>query len=45
MGASERELKKLIPGANVRAGLPITGSNAAGSEGALRRWLAANGLM
>ena len=45
MGASERELKKQIPGANVRAGLPITGSNAAGSEGALRRWLAANSLM
>ncbi len=45
MGVSERELKKLIPGARVKAGLPITGSNAPGCENAVRSWLAANGLM
>ena len=45
MGGSERDIKRTCPGANVKAGLPITGSNAAGSEPALRRWLSAAGLM
>ena len=45
MGASEREIKKTCPGAEVKAGLPVTGSAAAGCEGSLKRWLAANGLL
>ena len=45
MGSSERGIKKLIPGADVKAGLPITGSAAASSGNSLRRWLSANGLM
>ena len=45
MGASERDLKKACPGANVRPGLSVTGSSAADSEGAVRRWLTAGGLL
>ena len=45
MGASERDIARACPGAKVRAGLPITGSAAAGSEASLRRWLHANGLL
>ena len=45
MGASEREIKKTCPGASVKAGLPITGSSAADSEGSVKRWLSANGLL
>ena len=45
MGGSEKEIRKTCPGANVKRGLPITGSSAADSETSLRRWLAENGLM
>ena len=45
MGSSEREIKKTCPGANVKKGLPITGSAAAGSKSSVERWLKANGLM
>ena len=45
MGASECEIKKTCPGAAVKAGLSITGSAAADSEGSVKRWLAANGLL
>ena len=45
MGGSEKEIRKTCPGANVKRGLPITGSSAADSETILRRWLAENGLM
>ena len=45
MGGSEKGIKKLAPGAEVRKGLPITGSNAANSGESVRRWLKANGLL
>ena len=45
MGGSERDIKKTCPGATVKGGLAITGSGAARSEGSVKKWLAANGLM
>ncbi len=45
MGVSERDIKKYAPGAELKKGLSITGSQAANSEGAVRKWLAANGLI
>ena len=44
MGGSERDIKKLIPGAEIKNGLSIHGSAAAGSAGSVKKWLAANGL-
>ena len=44
MGVSEQDVKKYAPGAEVKKGLPITGSAAANSRGSLERWLKANGL-
>ena len=45
MGASERDIRRACPGAEVRPGLPVTGSNAAQAGPALKRWLSANGLL
>ena len=45
MGGSERDLKRTCPGTVVKSGLSITGSAASASEGSLRRWLSANGLL
>ena len=45
MGGSERDIKKTCPGANVKSGLSVTGSEAAKAAGRVRKWLAANGLM
>lgn len=45
MGGSERDIKKTCPGADVKKGLPVTGSQAANSEEAIKRWLTANGLV
>ena len=45
MGSSERDIKKTCPGAEVKRGLAITGSAAAGSKNSVERWLKANGLM
>ncbi len=45
MGSSEREIKKTCPSADVKKGLPITGSAAAGSKSSVERWLKANGLI
>ncbi|MBE6997542.1 MAG: flavodoxin [Ruminococcaceae bacterium] len=45
MGGSERDIKKTCPGAVVKSGLSITGSSAADSEGAVKRWLSAGGLL
>ena len=44
MGGSERTIKQCAPGAEVKKGLPITGSRAADSTADVKRWLAANGL-
>ena len=45
MGGSERDIRKYAPGAEIKKGLSITGSEAANSGSSLRRWLSANGLM
>ena len=45
MGSSERTIKQCAPGADVKKGLPITGSNAANAGESVRRWLSANGLL
>ena len=45
MGSSERDIKKTCPGADVRKGLAITGSQAANSKGSVEKWLKSNGLM
>ena len=45
MGSSERDIKKTCPGAEVRAGLSVTGSRAADSKESVRKWLSANGLL
>ena len=44
MGGSERDIKKTCPGAAVKSGLSVTGSEAANAAGRVKRWLAANGL-
>ena len=45
MGGSEREIQKTCPNADLKKGLPITGSQAANSKSSVERWLKANGLM
>ena len=45
MGSSERDLRKTCPNADIRRGLPITGSYASQSEGQLRSWLSENSLL
>lgn len=45
MGSSERDIRRACPGALVKKGLSITGSQAANSKGSVHKWLAANGLM
>ena len=45
MGGSERDIKRACPGAEVKKGLSITGSQAANARGAVQKWLSVNGLM
>ena len=45
MGGSERDIKKACPGAAVKKGLPVTGSQAAESRVNVEKWLSANGLL
>ena len=45
MGISERDIKKTCPGADVKKGLSITGSEAANSKASVQNWLSANGLL
>ncbi len=45
MGSSEREIRRLCPGAAVKSGLPVTGSQAANAGPAVRKWLSANGVL
>ena len=45
MGSSERDIKKYAPGATVKNGLSIIGSDAADSGAKVKRWLKANELM
>ena len=42
MGNSERDIKKLCPGADVRTGLPIHGSSVSGARPAIEKWLKEN---
>ena len=45
MGSSENNIRKLAPGAVVKKGLPIIGSNAENSTETVKRWLSDNGLI
>lgn len=45
MGFSERELKRLCPGANVVRGLSIQGFRAANAKPEIEEWLRVNGLI
>ena len=45
MGSSERDIKKTCPGAAVKPGLPVSGSDAASCRPRLEQWLRANGLL
>jgi len=45
MGGSERDIKKACSGADVKKGLPVTGSDAANSKTSVERWLKANGVI
>ena len=45
MGSSERDIKKYAPGAIVKNGLSIVGSNAADSGEQVKRWLKTNKVL
>ena len=45
MGGSERDIKRACPGAEVKKGLSVTGSQAADSKASVRKWLSGNGMM
>ncbi len=45
MGGSERDIRKVCPGATVKSGLSVTGSQAANSKANVQKWLTANGLL
>ena len=45
MGGSERDIRRTCPGADVRSGLSVTGSQAANAKTGLQKWLSSNGLL
>ena len=45
LGSSVGDIKKYAKGADVKSGLPITGSRAGDSEADVQKWFAANGLV
>ena len=45
MGSSERDIKKACPGAEVKKGLSVTGSQAENAKPSVQKWLSANGLL
>ena len=45
LGGSERDIRRTCPGAEVKAGLSITGSKAADSAESVKRWLSSNGML
>ncbi len=45
MGGSERDIQRTCVGATVKAGLSVTGSQAANSKASVQKWLSANGLL
>ena len=44
MGHSESDLRKMMPGADIKKGLSITGSRAANASDSVKKWLSANGV-
>ena len=44
MGHSESDLRRMMPGADIKRGLSITGSRAASAADSVKKWLAANGV-
>lgn len=45
MGSSESDIKRCAKGADIKRGLAITGSRAADSKEAVKKWFEANGLV
>ncbi len=45
MGSSERDIRKTCPGAAVKAGLSVTGSQSANAKASVQKWLSANGIL
>ena len=45
MGSSERTIRQCAPGAEVKKGLSVNGSNAAKAGSSVKRWLISNGLL
>ena len=45
MGSSERDIKKACPGADVKKGLSVTGSQAENAKPSVQKWLSSNGLL
>ena len=45
MGHSESDLRKMMPGADIKKGLSITGSRAANASDSVKKWLSANGVL
>ncbi len=45
MGSSEADIRKYAPGAEVRKGLSVRGSQAASAGDSVRRWLKDNGVL
>ena len=45
MGHSESDLRRMMPGANIKGGLSVTGSRAASASGSVKKWLSANGVL
>ena len=45
MGSSERDIQKACPGAEVKKGLSVTGSQAENAKPSVQKWLSANGLL
>ena len=45
MGSSEKDLQKACPGADVKKGLPVTGSQAGNARASVEKWLSANGYI
>ena len=45
MGHSESDLRRMMPGADIKKGLSITGSRAANASDSVKKWLSANGVL
>ena len=45
MGHSESDLRRMMPDADIKKGLSITGSRAANASDSVKKWLSANGVL